>query len=66
MLVVNDAAVFHASAGFTFGRPRLSHRCDCTRWNRYRNSTDTAENASTERAYTPQDCSASGLTPTSR
>ena len=66
MLVTNDAAVFQASAGLTFGIPRLSHRCDCTRWNRYRNSTDTAANASTDRAYTPQVCSASGLTPTSR
>ncbi len=66
MLVVKLTAVFHAPDGNTFGKPSDSHRWFCSRRNAYRNRTDTAEKASTLRAYTPQDCSPSGFTPTSR
>jgi hypothetical protein len=66
VLVTKLTAVFHAWSGFTGGKPRLSHRWFCTRWNRYRKSTEIAEKASTLRAYTPQVCSPSGLTPTPR
>jgi hypothetical protein len=34
VLVTNEAAVLNASADGTSEKPRLSGRCDCTRWNR--------------------------------
>ena len=66
VLVTKLTAVFQAPDGTTFGKPSDSHSQCCTRRNRYRNRTLTAEKASTLRAYTPQDCSPSGLTPISR
>ena len=66
VFVTNDTAVFHAPCGTTASKPSDSHRWFCTRWKRYRNRIEMAENASTLRAYTPQACSAAGLTPTSR
>jgi hypothetical protein len=66
VLVTKLTAVFHAWSAWTAGNPSDSHRWFCSRWNAYRKRIDTAEKASTLRAYTPQDCSPSGLTPVAR
>jgi hypothetical protein len=65
VLVVNDAAVFHAVTGVTLPSPTDRNRKCCVRWSRYRNSTLTSENASTERTYTLHRMSASGSIPQS-
>ena len=57
VFVTNDTAVFQAPWVITPGKPRDSGRKACSRRNAYRNRMLTAENASTLRAYTPQDCS---------
>ncbi len=66
MLVVKLIAVFHAWCVMTGLKPRLSIRWFCTRWNTYRNSTESTEKARTPRAYALQVCSASGRTPMRR
>jgi hypothetical protein len=49
-LVTNEAAVFHARNGETFACP-LEYGSQCwMRSSRYRNSTQTPENASMDRA----------------
>ena len=62
MLVTKLAAVLNDwladICGTAYGCP---NRCRCwTRRNAYRSSTETAENASTLRRYTPQVCSVLG------
>jgi hypothetical protein len=66
VFVTKLTAVFHAPWSITPGSPRESHSLSCRRMNAYRKRIDTAENASTLRAYTPHACSASGLTPMTR
>ncbi len=66
VFVTNDTAVFQAPWVMTPGKPRERGRKACRRMNAYRKRMLTAENARMLRAYTAQDCSDRGLTPTSR
>ena len=49
MLVTKLTAVFQAMWDSTPGSPASSHRWSCSRWSPYRNTMESAENASTLR-----------------
>ena len=66
MFVTKDTAVFHAPTAGTPAKPNDHGSTAWTRSNPKSRNTDTAENASSERAYTPQRWSARGSIPPRR
>jgi hypothetical protein len=66
VLVTKLTAAFQAMWSVTASWPSDSHSLFCSRRNAYRNRTETAEKASTLRAYTAQVCSLDASTPTTR